>query len=233
MKLLRKKPKVLYVSCRGKLIRIVFSNLGCLFCTLGMTGTFIRSKGKHAAVCFTFEKSGDMKEKNKELKLYFSDTRRFGTLEYIELCDVSKRLSRIGPDLLSQYPIDFECFKKRFEIKRNQTLAQLLMNQSLISGIGNYLKSEILYRCRFAPNRKYAELDENEKYNLYITCLQTCRADARRHNIKLSTIPSLDEGVDRFKILVYSKHIAPCGGKIIKTMTLDRRNTHWVPGYQI
>ena len=41
------------------------------------------------------------------------------------------------------------------------------MNQSYLSGIGNYLKSEILYQSKISPYRKLESLNENDIEILY------------------------------------------------------------------
>jgi len=70
-------------------------------------------------------------------------------------------LSRLGPDVLSDN-LDWQTLKARF-LKpefRNRRFAQLLLDQHFLAGIGNYLRSEILFDAGFYPWHRPDDLSE-------------------------------------------------------------------------
>ncbi|MCM5703490.1 endonuclease VIII [Larsenimonas salina] len=89
-------------------------------------------------------------------------------------------LSRLGPDLLTHQVssnwLDARLKSSRFK-KRN--LGGLLLDQSLVAGIGNYLRSEILFYAGLLPRRRPADLSDAELARL-ATCMLECTQGAYR-----------------------------------------------------
>jgi endonuclease-8 len=72
--------------------------------------------------------------------------------ELIEAPELTKLENRLGPDPLN--PDDgtqFKRFQQRIAASRT-SIGLLLMNQEVISGIGNVYRAEILYRARINPH---------------------------------------------------------------------------------
>lgn len=108
---------------------------------LGMTGKmFVASKGdplpKHAAVVF------DMGRQN----FIYEDTRYFGRMTL----DVSA-VAKLGPEPLGD---DFSAAAFAQALKRSrQAIKVKLLDQSLVTGVGNIYASEALFRARISPKR--------------------------------------------------------------------------------
>jgi len=79
--------------------------------------------------------------------------------------------SELGPDLLA---VDFGP-AERAEIRRrllaqgNEPIGAAIMNQTVMAGIGNILKSEILFAARIHPERPAASLNDDEFERLIAT----------------------------------------------------------------
>ncbi len=71
--------------------------------------------------------------------------------------DVETLLRDAGPDAAD---VSFEDFVQRLQRKRQ--LKPALMDQSVLSGLGNLLVDEILWRARIHPERPMAELSRSE-----------------------------------------------------------------------
>jgi endonuclease VIII-like 1 len=108
-----------------------------LLMTMGMSGHFSYSKTgnepKHAHLKFNT---------NQGTTLSFVDVRRFGKWKWVEEWSVNR-----GPDPTLEY----ETFKENIKLNLsnrafNYPIHEFLMNQKYCNGIGNYLRSEILYR---------------------------------------------------------------------------------------
>jgi len=69
-------------------------------------------------------------------------------------------LARLGPDPLNQ-PVSVDDLKARFDDRRfrGRALGGLLLDQGVVAGIGNYLRSEILFEARIAPAARPRDLD--------------------------------------------------------------------------
>jgi endonuclease VIII len=72
---------------------------------------------------------------------------------------VERRLSTLGPDLLSPDYDQAEVLARLSE-HPDSTIAEALMLQSIVAGIGNVYKSEVLFLEKVSPFLKVEELDE-------------------------------------------------------------------------
>lgn len=76
-------------------------------------------------------------------------------------------LSKLGPDVLdaSLRPaaIAERTGGRRF---RNRTLGALLLDQSFLAGLGNYLRSEVLFEARLHPDRRPRDLEATQRRSL-------------------------------------------------------------------
>ncbi|MGR8946927.1 MAG: endonuclease VIII [Gammaproteobacteria bacterium] len=72
-------------------------------------------------------------------------------------------LSRLGPDALDE-SLDWRDIARRISDPQlgRRSLGAAYLDQTFIAGIGNYLRSEILFRARLQPTRKLASLARPE-----------------------------------------------------------------------
>lgn len=216
------------VNCKGKFIYFTLTSNDMdyyLFSTLGMSGLWSDKKTKHSRFAFNLA---------EENKLYFNDIRNFGTLKFVHDKKVlDKKLKSLGPDILSDH-VDLQDFLNRFDKKPNKTIAECLMNQSVLSGIGNYLKAEILYCSRISPHRLVKDINEFEWESLHFNSIQQTRRSYSLGGATIATYrqPNGDEGLYNRRFAVYNQKEDLKGNKVIKETTADKRTTHWVPNIQ-
>ncbi|WP_150912135.1 endonuclease VIII [Marinobacter halotolerans] len=76
-------------------------------------------------------------------------------------------LSRLGPDPLNQ-SVGINDLMAVFDDKRfaGRALGGLLLDQGFVAGIGNYLRSEILFEARLAPATRPKDLDGTDRERL-------------------------------------------------------------------
>lgn len=69
------------------------------------------------------------------------------------------RIAKLGPDVLSE---SFDTLRALQNFRRHPDLelGVALLDQEILSGIGNYLKSEILFLARLDPRTHISELDD-------------------------------------------------------------------------
>lgn len=100
---------------------------------------------------------------------YFYDQLSFGTLKIIEKrVELEKKLKELGADMLDE-TTSFEVFKKAVHKGANneKMIGNVLVNQRVISGIGNYLRADGLWLARISPFRKVKELSDDELETIY------------------------------------------------------------------
>ena len=219
--------KVVGAGCHGKFIFALCTNETYLWSTLGMTGYWNSEGGKYARIRLDF---GDGS------KVYFNDMRNFGTFKYVKTYEeLEKKLSSLGPDLLSDPP-SFQEFKacllkgKRAE----KTIAENIMNQSVVSGVGNYLKAEILYDCKISPHRVCSELSDTDLESILESSVRISRLsyESGGATIRNYRDTSGGKGVYTRRFAVYNQESDPLGNEVIREVTKDKRTTHWVPSLQ-
>lgn len=209
------------IACKGKFIYWTFKNCDyVLFNTLGMSGSW-SNRPSHARVSFS-STSGS---------LYFNDIRNFGTLKICSKKDLKKKLKSLGPDMLSEN-VSYHAFVETIGSKPGKTLAEVLMDQSVISGVGNYLKSDSLWLARLSPHRSVDSLTASEAKNLFDSIRSTIKAAYENGGSTISTYKNFDGDVGNHRMLVYGNDFDPLGNPVTRETTKDGRTTWWCPSLQ-
>lgn len=76
-----------------------------------------------------------------------------------------KNLSTLGPDVLPvKGKFNSREFRRRLLLPEHLeiTIGAALLNQRILAGLGNYLRAEVLFKCRLDPWRRVADLKETE-----------------------------------------------------------------------
>jgi len=87
--------------------------------------------------------------------LAFDDPRKFGKINMTSSMEDFIKEKKLGPDALE---IDFKTFKEIFE-KRRGAVKSALMDQHMLSGIGNIYSDEILFQSCIHPKMSVNKLD--------------------------------------------------------------------------
>jgi formamidopyrimidine-DNA glycosylase len=213
------------VACKGKFIYFKFQDGSSLWSTLGMSAAWQKMHTKHSRVNI---------KTNYGNQVFFNDIRNFGTLKYVETeKELKEKLNTLGPDVLDSY-VDSESFKKRLDSKPKWSIAKALMNQSVVSGIGNYLKAEILYAAKISPHRLCKDLTKEEINLLAEKSYEITNASYQTGGATILTYRNENnkKGLYSRRFMVYNHKTDPEGNKVIKETTSDKRSTYWVPEIQ-
>lgn len=98
--------------------------------------------------------------------LYFNDMRRFGYLKIVDQKELEEIKSRFGIEPLTKN-FKFEEFRNIFKSKK-ANVKSILLNQNLISGIGNIYADEILFAAGVKPARVAGGLSEKELKKIFM-----------------------------------------------------------------
>ena len=222
------------INVKGKLMWWDFvATTGQLFhmlCTYGMSGQWtLKLPDKHAACIIPIERL----DRDEPRIVSFRDPRHFGTLKFVSTVELDKKQRSLGPDMLGDPPA-LDVFTAIMKKHPTLTVAQALMKQNIISGVGNYIKAEALYRARVSPHRTLGSLTDIEMGLLYheITAVMREAYQAKGATIRSYRTPQGDVGAAQFRFQVYGRKVDDFGNVVVREETLDKRTTHWVPMLQ-
>lgn len=171
-----KGRKIKEVSQKGKNIFIHFKDGNTLLVHMKMTGHLLVGKWeiKNKKVIPISPK--ELKEKingyvhfilelNNGQMLGFSDLRKFGKVVFgkREKIENLSELKKLGPEANAT---SFKQFSENIK-KRKKTIYQVLMDQTVVSGIGNIYASEILFKAKVHPFKSANKLTEDELKKLH------------------------------------------------------------------
>jgi endonuclease VIII len=167
---------------------------------------------------------------------YGADLRGPTACEVIEPPEVSDIIARLGPDPLRR-DADASLAWNRIR-KSRRSIGALLMDQSVMAGVGNVYRSELLYRHRIDPYRSGTTIDETEFDDMWTDLVELMNVGLRRG--KIITIRREDDhglpsyGPGRPRTYVYRRAGEPCRvcGTEIRTAVLEARNLFWCPTCQ-
>ena len=134
---------------------------------------------------------------------------------------------------MSSY-VDTDLFLDRLNKKPKWSIAKALMNQSVVSGIGNYLKAEILYASKISPHRLCQDLTRKEVELIAEKSFEITNASYQSGGATILTYrdENDEKGLYSRRFMVYNHKTDPEGNKVIKETTTDKRSTYWVPEIQ-
>ena len=217
--------KIKKIKVKGKLLYFILEKNWIILNTMGMSGRWTKNHQKHCHIEINYEKDN---------KIWFCDPRRFGTIKILNGFDnLDKKLESIGPDLLSGKIKDTE-FLKILRKHQKKNITKVLMNQSIVSGCGNYIKSESLYRAGISPNNSIEDLSDKKLKTLFNCLRDVMNESYQSKGATISTYYNIEDekGEFKFKFRVYGRKIDDYGNEIVKEKTPDGRTSHWVKELQ-
>lgn len=236
------------VMRRGKLIIIPLDTAYSLLIHLKMTGQLVyrpnkgRGFGGGHPTDSLIDKLPDRSTrviiKLTKGTLFFNDQRKFGWVKLEPTKDLEKNntfLKKLGPEPLED-SYSFEQFKTAIQKRPKTTIKAVILDQTVLAGVGNIYADESLFAARVHPATRVAQVSTIKLKRLY---------KAIREVMKLSI--SLGGSSDRNYVdakgnkgsyLKFAKvfrregqNCPNCGGKIVK-IRVAGRGTHICPKCQ-
>ena len=209
------------VGCKGKFIYWTFKDTDAvIFNTLGMSGSWSNAP-RHARVKF----------ETSEGDLFFNDPRNFGTIKFCSRKDLKTKLESLGPDMLNE-KVTSKVFIERFRSHPDITLAEALMSQWIVSGVGNYLKADSLWLAKLSPWRKVSQTTDEQLTFLCESVSNVIRTAYLNGGSTILTYKGFDGEEGKHSMLVYGRKTDPGGEEVVCQETPDGRTTWWVPRVQ-
>ncbi len=181
--------KILHVRRRAKHILIDLENGFTVIMHMKMTGHIMYGTYKQNKKYNGREWSWVPTDKNPALRdpynrhirvmftlsngkhLAFCDSRKFGTI-VVEKTDTlhTERLAHLGPEPLEK-SFTLTLFKQRLLKSPTRAIKTVLMDQTIVAGIGNIYSDEMLYLAHILPTRTSKSLKEVE-WNLLFSSMK-------------------------------------------------------------
>ena len=200
-----------------------------LFSTFGMTGQWSPKEGKHP--CFGFY----LGNADSFETMYFNDPRHFGTIKFVKGKNLlNDKLNELGWDPLVPNSLNnFFNFIKRKTLNA-KPIGQLLMDQSIFAGVGNYIRAEALYLAKISPWRSGNSLSDPELNLLCNSIINVMEESYKYQGATIQTYKTAygEEGRYTSFFKVYGKKYDPMGNFIVTQNTPDKRTIHWCPNIQ-
>ena len=199
--------KIVDVLRRAKYLLIQLDDGAAIVVHLRMTGRLTAVQGaadrngSHLRVDFAFT-SG--------LHMQFHDQRKFGRIGWYESeVEVGARI-KVGPDPTEE---DFHAADlARIVSGRKRPIKSLLLDQSLIGGLGNIYADESLFRARIAPDRPADSLSDGEVEALHGAVRDVLYEGLRHKGTSLRDYVDGDgrKGTFQERLKVYAREGKPC-----------------------
>lgn len=236
------KGKFIYFTFRNKYNQTIY-----LWNTLSMTGGWTTRINKYSNLEFVFKRKkneskpdrfGRRIDKDVEsVSLFFNDKRHFGTFNVsYSHTELETKLNSLGPSWLSDNPdnrkinIDMEEFKKIVSANKDMNICVFLTDQSLTSGIGNYLLSEIIYKSKLNPYMKMMDVNVLSLYNaICVIIMDAYYLDGA----SISDYKGLDGEIGEYQnsLSVYGKQMTAKGEIIYSEIGPHNRRVYFVKDY--
>ncbi|MGD0630130.1 MAG: bifunctional DNA-formamidopyrimidine glycosylase/DNA-(apurinic or apyrimidinic site) lyase [Terracidiphilus sp.] len=164
-------------------------------------------------------------------EIRFVDPRRFGRLELRELGRTAG-FKGAGKEPLT---IGAEEFRALFS-GRKLAIKAALLNQSLLTGVGNIYADESLFRAGIRPRRRAGRLTRAELERLRLALTEVLQHAIRLGGSSVSDYVDADgvRGFFQLEHCVYLRTGQPCRmcGTAIRRILLAGRGTHYCPNCQ-
>lgn len=179
---------------------------------------------KHEHVIFTLD---------NKIELRYKDTRKFGKMHLIKKGDIfnQKPLNELGLEPFSN-ELTISYLKNKFKHK-TISIKTSLLDQKIITGIGNIYADEILFLSNISPLRKTNEVTDKELQLIINNTKEVLNNAilAGGTTVRTYTWKEGEKGHFQNELTVYGKKDKPCPkcqGPINKTI-VNGRGTHYCP----
>lgn len=210
------------IERKGKYIIFILDDY-IIVSHLRMEGKYFLKKNesinKHEHVIFHLE--------NDETFRY-NDTRKFGTMELFKtniLDDVlnANPLNKLGIEPISGL-LTVNYLKDKFK-KKSEPIKTALLDQSIISGLGNIYADEVCFMASINPNKKANEINDEELQKIIDASVIVLNKAIESGGTTIKSFVSSHAvtGLFQNELLVHTKEYCPkCNKKITKIFVRGR-----------
>ncbi len=223
--------KIIALKRRAKLLIWALSENKNLVFHLKMAGQVIwagknPNPAKYTYVIFTLSDGNTV---------FFNDKRKFGWVKLLDYQEFEKLLLSYGPEPLDKN-FTWQNLKEILYKKKRIRIKPLLMDQTLLAGVGNIYAQEACFCAGILPERKAGDIVDKEIEKLY-ACLKKVLLESIKHHGTSADayVDALgNKGSFEARLKVYGRQGEKCYrcGGIVEKMKLGGRGTYYCPKCQ-
>lgn len=238
--------EIITVKRRAKVLKIELSSGYTLLAHLKMTGQLVYVGKKIFGAGHPSDSlMGKLPDKSTRLeiefsdesRLFFNDQRKFGWLRLLPTSEVDNIdfMKKVGPEPLEK-SFNFEVFKSRIQRRLGSNIKAVLLDQTVLAGIGNIYADEALWGAKIHPETKVVDLNDSKirlllKEIKYILNLSIQKGGSSNRNY-VQADGKKGSFTDFARVFRREKQACPrCGDTIIK-LRVAGRGTHICPTCQ-
>jgi endonuclease-8 len=141
-------------------------------------------------------------------------------------------VASLGPDVLRD-PFDEDEVIRRARLQPSEAIAEILLDQTVLAGIGNVFKSDILFAARVSPFATVSSLTDAQLRDILAIARRQMRANVQPNSVGRATTGRMNT---EEKLWVYRRAGLACRicGTTIETARTgpNARSTYWCPACQ-
>ncbi|GAB4075007.1 DNA-formamidopyrimidine glycosylase [Barrientosiimonas marina] len=176
---------------------------------------------KHTHVLFRFENGEELR---------YRDVRKFGTMHVFAKGDElnHKPLNQLGPDPFDDAFTIVYLYQKL--AKTDRVIKSVLLDQTVVAGLGNIYVDETLFKAAVHPLRKASTLTKHEAEAIWEAAIDTLQEAVTLGGTTIRSYVNSQGAMGMFqqRLLVYGQVDEPCQrcGEPIVKMSVGGRGTH-------
>lgn len=230
-KLLLQGQTIQNIGRRGKFLLFYFNDV-VLVSHLRMEGKYRvvpshEPNEKHTHVIFKFTNGEDLR---------YNDVRKFGTMHVFPIGQEfeNEPLKKLGPEPFDEFFSRDYLYEKLGKTER--PIKAVLLDQTVVTGLGNIYVDETLFRAQIHPSKKASQLTKAEVERIHDESILTLSDAVKQGGTTIrSYVNGQGEmGMFQQELFVYgqeNKDCKRCGNLILKTKVAGR-GTHICPDCQ-
>ena len=227
-----KGQKILKAERRAKNILIHLSNDYTILVHMKMTGHFVYDRPNYPYTRLDFKLDNGR-------HLLLSDMRKFAKVTCLKTSELkeSLHLKHLGPEPLDKNFV-FKKFKAQILKRPKGRIKQVLMDQSLISGIGNIYADEILWRAGVHPLSQPVKIPEKIFRAIFKAIKEILRKGIALGGDSMDDYRNIkgEKGGFQNSHRAYQKHQRKCLKRgcegVLEKIRVGGRGTHFCPVHQ-
>ncbi|MEY3434346.1 MAG: hypothetical protein RL057_726 [Actinomycetota bacterium] len=224
--------KILDLRRRGKFLWFQLNRDLALVAHLGMSGQFLikpkkEDDEKHLRVRI------DCGDRKNEIR--FIDQRTFGWVAIDDLVEedgekIPRSFARIAPDI---FDAKFDAKKVAQKIaNKKSAIKRVLLDQTVMSGVGNIYADEALWRAKLHPERMANTLSEDETKALLSAVKKVMAKALKQGGTSFDDLyinVNGESGYFAVELEAYGREDEPCSrcGALIRRIVFGNRSSHY------
>ena len=168
--------------------------------------------------------------------LYFNDQRKFGFIKVFDTSEVEQDvfISKLAPE---PWQMSVDEFYERLQRHKMALVKAVILDQTVIAGLGNIYADEALFAAQIFPGRRAGSISKNEARRLLAVACEVMDKSIESGGSTMATYVRADgtrgDYLEKFaQVFRREGEACPkCGAKILK-IKVAGRGTHYCPQCQ-